>query len=99
MKKRLKSRSNRHTVARFDQQLSHGNLITVFSNVAAVIIYALFLNVILNDTTGLIIFFTLAILQIILCAVMAISYNSKMWLFSALAIFLMSCIAFVYVNM
>jgi len=97
--RRSRNRSTRRQyVSRLDQKRFQGDITTVLYNVAAAVIYAVFLYFTLDGMTGLITFFVLAIFQIIVCAILGINYNSKMWLLSALAIFLIGCVAFVYLN-
>lgn len=101
MKKRYKSRSAHswQQVSRIDQKRFQGDITTIFYNVAATITYGVFLELSMDNLAGTITFFVLAMTQMAICAVLGFNYNSKMWLISALAIFLMSCGAFVYVNM
>jgi len=98
MKRQRRNWPDQHPVSLIDQQKFQKDGKTVFYNIAAAIIYSVFLYFTLNDATGLIIFFVLAVLQIILCIIMAVNFNSKTWLYSALVMFLLSCTAFIYVN-
>ncbi|MGN6398121.1 MAG: hypothetical protein ACTHMI_21290 [Mucilaginibacter sp.] len=96
MKKRLKSRSAVRSVSNYyanhpEQNKFRGTISTIFYNVAALIICGVLLDITLNDTAGMITFFALAVLQIITCLILAVNYNSKMWLFSALVVFLIGC--------
>lgn len=98
MKRQRRNWPDQHRVSLIDQQKFQKDGKTVFYNIAAAIIYSVFLYFTLNDATGLIIFFVLAVLQIILCIIMAVNFNSKIWLYSALVMFLLSCTVFIYVN-
>ncbi|MES2108774.1 MAG: hypothetical protein V4577_08510 [Bacteroidota bacterium] len=98
MRKKHRSQPHPHPVSRMEQRRFQGNISTIFYNVAIAIIYAVFLNVTLDDTTGTIAFFVLAVLQMVVCVILAVNYNSKMWLFSGLAVFLISCGMLIYIN-
>lgn len=65
-----------------------GSIFTIFSNLTVLIIYGIGLNISVDGTLALIVFSSMAILQLIICAVIGITYNSKMWLISAVVVFL-----------
>ena len=98
MRKKRRNWPDQYPVSRLGQKRFQGDISTILYNIAIAIIYAVFLNVTLDDTTGTIAFFVLAVSQMVVCVILAVNYNSKMWLFSGLAIFLMSCGMLIYVN-
>jgi|GEM_PF-2234662 len=68
-----------------------GSIVTILCNLAALVVYGTALKLSVDETMALILFSIMAILQVAICAVIGINYNSKMWLISALLIFLIGC--------
>ena len=96
MKKHSISRPLPYRVPSKDAERFHGSIFTIIYNLAALMAYAIFLRFSIDGALVLILFSVIAILQLIVCAVIGFNYNSKIWLISALMIFLIVCAAIVY---
>jgi len=92
MKKHDKSRPMPHrVVSPIEAQRFRGSTSTVFANFAVLVIYGVSLKFSMDETLALIIFSVMATFQLIICAIIGITYNSKMWLISAVVILLIGC--------
>ena len=98
MKKLHKSRPAPYRVAPMYAQRFRGNIFTILCNFAALLVYGVFLKLSVDGTLALILFLIMAVLQLAICAVIGLNYNSKMWLISAIVIFLLGSGVAVYAS-
>jgi len=100
MKKQLKTGPAPYrAVSSNDAQRFRGSIVTVFSNFGALACYGTILKLSVDATMALIVFSIMAVLQFVICIVIALNYNSKMWLVSAFMIFLAGCGVVLYSSM
>jgi len=100
MKKHHNSRPSAYRAVPANDALRfRGSIVTILCNLATLIVYGTALKLSLDGTLALIVFSILTILQFVICAVIGVNYNSKMWLISALVIFLIGCGVVLYSSM
>ena len=88
MKKRHKPRPVPYRAVPVYSQKFRGSIFTVLCNFAVLLVYGIFLKLSVDGTLALILFLVMAALQMVICVVIGLTYNSKMWLISAIVIFL-----------